>query len=44
MNQNIKRVHAPAFKTKVALEALKEQKTMADLSSMYGIHTAQITK
>lgn len=44
MVQNIRRVHAPAFKAKVALEALKEQKTIAELSSMYSVHSTQITK
>lgn len=42
--QNIRRVHPPAFKAKVALEAIKEQKTTAELSSIYGIHSTQITK
>ena len=40
----MRRVHPPAFKAKVALEALKEQKTIAELSSMYAVHTTQITK
>jgi transposase len=44
MDQKIRRIHPPVFKAKVALEALKEQKTIAELSSMYGIHTTQITK
>jgi transposase-like protein len=44
MDKNIRRVHAPAFKAKVALEAIKEQKTIAELSSIYGIHSTQITK
>ncbi len=44
MDQKIRRVHAPAFKAKVAVEALKEQKTIAELSSIYSIHTTQITK
>ncbi len=44
MDQKIRRVHPAAFKAKVALEALKEQKTIAELSSMYSIHTTQITK
>lgn len=42
--QNIRRVHPPAFKAKVALEAIKETKTIAELSSIYGIHSTQITK
>lgn len=44
MDQKIRRVHPAAFKAKVALEALKEQKTIAELSSMYAVHTTQITK
>lgn len=44
MDQKIRRVHAPAFKARVAVEALKEQKTIAELSSMYSIHSTQITK
>ena len=44
MDQKIRRIHAPAFKAKVAVEALKEQKTIAELSSLYSIHTTQITK
>lgn len=37
-------MHPPAFKAKVALEAIKEQKTIAELSSQYQVHTTQITK
>jgi transposase len=44
MDQKIRRVHPAAFKARVALEALKEQKTIAELSGMYSIHTTQITK
>lgn len=44
MDKNIRRVHPPTFKTKVALEAIKEQKTIAELSSIYGVHSTQITK
>ena len=44
MDQKIRRVHPPAFKAKVALEALREQKTIAQLSSFYGVHETQITK
>lgn len=42
--QNIRRVHPPVFKARVALEAIKEQKTIAELSSIYGVHPTQITK
>lgn len=44
MDQKMRRVHPPAFKARVALEALKEQKTIAELSSIYAVHTTQITK
>jgi transposase-like protein len=44
MKQNVRRVHAPAFKAKVAVEAIKEQKTIAELASMYAVHPTQITK
>ena len=44
MDKNIRRVHAPAFKAKVAIEALKETKTIAQLSSTYLVHPTQITK
>ena len=44
MDQKIRRVHPAAFKARVALEALKEQKTIAELSGMYSIHTTQIIK
>lgn len=32
------------FKAKVALEALKGEKTMSELSSQYGVHAALITR
>lgn len=44
MEQNIRRVHPPAFKAKVAVDAIKEQKTIAELASQYAIHPTQITK
>lgn len=44
MENSIKRVHPPAFKAKVALEAIKEQKTISELSGIYGVHPTQVTK
>lgn len=43
MSQAIRRVHDAAFKTKVVVEALKGTKTLAQLSSEFGIHAQQIT-
>jgi len=37
-------MHPPAFKAKVAIEALREQKTISQISSLFGIHQTQITK
>ncbi|HWR21125.1 MAG TPA: transposase, partial [Verrucomicrobiae bacterium] len=34
--------HNAAFKAKVALEAIKEERTLAQLSSDYGVHANQI--
>ena len=34
--------HSAAFKAKVALEALKNEKTLAQLSSQYEVHSNQI--
>ncbi len=36
--------HSSAFKAKVALAALKGDKTMAELSSEYEVHAAMITR
>ena len=40
----VRRKHGAAFKAKVALEAAKEQKTLNELSSIYGVHPIQISK
>ena len=37
-----RRNHSPAFKAKVALEALKGDKTLAQLSSEFDVHVNQI--
>lgn len=38
----IKKNHDAVFKAKVALEAVKSEKTIAQLSSEYGVHSNQI--
>lgn len=38
-----RRNHSAAFKAKVALEAVKEEKTLAELSQQYGPHVKQIS-
>jgi transposase len=42
MSRRPRRVHQSTFKSKVALEALKEQKTMSQLSEQYELHQNQI--
>ncbi len=44
MSESIKRQHPPVFKSKVAIEAIKEVKTMAELASEYSVHTTQIKR
>ncbi len=44
MDQKIRRVHSSAFKARVVLETLKEQKTLAELSSQFGVHAMVISK
>lgn len=40
----MRKKHSAEFKTKVAIEAIKGMKTIAELSAEYGIHSTQITK
>ena len=42
--KRIRRTHTPAFKSKVAFESLKEERTIAELASEYKVHPNQITK
>ena len=41
---NIRKKYNAAFKAKVALEAVKGDKTIRELSSEYGVHPNQIMK
>ena len=34
--------HSPEFKAKVALEAIREEMTLTELSKKYGVHLTQI--
>jgi putative transposase len=36
--------YGPEFKVKVALEALKEQQTLAELGASYGVHPALVAQ
>ncbi|MGP8320879.1 MAG: IS3 family transposase [Methanosarcinaceae archaeon] len=40
----IRKNYSASFKAKVALEALKKEKTISQLSSEYGVHSNQITQ
>ena len=37
-----RRKHSPAFKAKVALEAMKGEETVAQLAARYEVHPGQI--
>lgn len=40
----IRKTHTAQFKAKVALAAVKEQKTTNELTAEYGIHTTQVNQ
>ncbi len=44
MTKQPRRNHTPDFKAKVALLALKGDKTQADLAQQFDVHTNQITQ
>ena len=43
MTKRTRRTHTPAFKAKVALAAVKGEKTLAELAQQFDVHASQIT-
>jgi transposase len=43
MTKRTRRTHSPAFKAKVALCAVKGEKTLAELAQQFDVHPNQIT-
>ena len=43
MTRRPRRNHSPAFKAKVALAALKGEKTLTELAQIFDVHANQIT-
>jgi transposase len=43
MTRRARRNHTPAFKAKVALAAIKGEKTLAELAQFFDVHPNQIT-
>ena len=44
MTRRPRRNHSPAFKAKVALAAIKGEKTLAELAQQFDVHPNQITQ
>ncbi len=44
MTKRIRRTHSAAFKAKVALAAVKGERTLAELAQQYDVHPNQITE
>ena len=42
MSRRSRRNHSPGFKAKVALAAVKGEKTLAELAQLHDVHTTQI--
>lgn len=41
---DIKKNRSSSFKSRVALEAIKEEKTVSEISNLYGVHPTQIRR
>jgi transposase len=44
MTKRVRRNHSPAFKAKVAVAALKGEKTLVELAQQFDVHVNQITQ
>jgi transposase len=44
MSRRSRRNHSPAFKAKVALAAIKGEKTVSELAQLFDVHANQITQ
>lgn len=44
MSRRPRRKHSPAFKAKVAMAAIKGEKTLVELATQFEVHTNQISK
>jgi len=44
MRKRTRRNHSSAFKAKVALAAIKGEKTLAELAQLFDVHPNQVTK
>ncbi len=44
MTKRARRNHSPAFKAKVALAAIKGEKTLAELAQQFDVHANQIAQ
>lgn len=43
-NEEMRKQYTPAIKAKIVIELLKEEKSLAQLSSEYGVSTKQLTR
>ena len=43
MSRRLRRNHSPAFKAKVAIAAIKGERTIAQISEQFDVHPNQVT-